>query len=100
MRAVEIDRGDARRIGDEIGQDIAAAGRDRDHMAVRRDRECLKIDFRIFPDLRIDEPLEQAQGEEMLEQARARHQRTAPDSVIQPPAGGCHRTGGQCNLLQ
>ncbi len=59
MRAAQVKRRDLRRIGDQIGQDIAAARRDRDHPAVRHDLQGFEIDFRVFPDLRIDKALEQ-----------------------------------------
>ena len=58
MRGVEINRGHAARIGGQVRQDVAAAGRNREDMAVRRDRQRFHIDFRVFPDLRINEPLE------------------------------------------
>ena len=99
VRSREIERGDAGGVGDQIRQDIAAAGRDRDHVVIRRDRQRLEIDVRVFPDLRIDQSLEQARKGK-LQQALSGHQRASPNGIIQPPAGGCHRTGGQCNLLQ
>ena len=58
MRAVEIDRGDAGRIGDQIGQHVAAARGDRDDLMSRADVERLHVDDRVLPDLRIDQALE------------------------------------------
>ena len=58
--AVEVDGGDPRGIGDEVAQHVAAAGRDREHVAGRRDLERFEVDDRVFPDLRVDQVLERA----------------------------------------
>lgn len=58
MRGVEIDRDDLGRVGNQIGQDVAAARRDGDDAAVGLDLQRLHVDDRIFPDLRIDQSLE------------------------------------------
>ena len=52
MGAVQVDRSDPGRVGGQIGQDIAAAGGDGDHLVVRPDVERLHVDDRVFPDLR------------------------------------------------
>jgi hypothetical protein len=64
----KIDRGDPRRIGNQVGENIAATGCNRHDMARRRDRQRLHIDFRIFPDLRINQPIEQP-GKQIIEHA-------------------------------
>ena len=71
MRPVEVDRGDAGRIGGEVGEHVATAGGDRDHLMPRADAERLHVDDRVFPDLRINQTLER-HGEQTLEYARAR----------------------------
>src|SRR5208283_1503215 len=55
MRAVEIDRDDAGRIGDQITHHIAAARCDRDDMIFGLDRQGLHVDDRVLPDLGINE---------------------------------------------
>ena len=70
MRPVEVDGGDAGRIGREIGEHVAAARGDRDHLMSRADVERLHVDDRILPDLRIDQALER-EREQALEHARA-----------------------------
>ena len=68
MRPVEVDRADPGRPRREIGERVAAAGRDRDDVVPRLDRQRLHVDDRVFPDLRIDQAAE-GEGEEALEQA-------------------------------
>src|SRR3984885_5403691 len=58
MRPVEIDRGNAGRIGGQVGEHVAAARGDRDHVMARADVERLHVDDRILPYLRIDQALE------------------------------------------
>ena len=60
MSAAEVERGDARRIADQIGQYIAAARGNRDHVAVALERQRLEVDVRVFPDLGVDETVEQS----------------------------------------
>ena len=67
MRAVEVDGGDAGRIGGQVGKHVAAAGGDRDHLMARADVERLHVDDRILPDLGIDQALE-GEREQALEQ--------------------------------
>ena len=90
MRPVEVDRGDARRIGGQVGKHIAAARGDRDHLMSGADVERLHVDDRILPDLRIDQPLER-EREQALEHARARQRLRAMDSSLEPSAGGATR---------
>ena len=99
MRLVEIDGGDALRIGNKIREDIAAARCDRDHMALRREGKRFKIDFRIFPDLRIDQTLEHP-GKQMLEKALARQRGAAADGRLQAVPAFCRISGMQLTLLR
>ena len=55
MRPVEVDRGDAGRIGGQIGQHVAAARGDGDDLMSGPDVERLHVDDRVLPDLGIDE---------------------------------------------
>ncbi len=59
MRPIEIDRFHACRIGGQVGHGIASAGSDGDDAVAGLDGKCRHVDFRVFPDLRIDQPLEQ-----------------------------------------
>ena len=68
MRGVEVDRDDLRRVGRQIGEDVAAPARDRRDPVARRDCQRLHVDHRIFPDLGIDETLER-QRKSAVEQA-------------------------------
>ena len=72
MRAAEIDRGDARGIAGQIGQDVAAARGDRHDMAVGLQRQRLEVDLGVLPDLGIDQaaekPLEQPLQEALAAQ--------------------------------
>ena len=99
MRLVEIDGGDALRIGNKIREDIAAAGRDRDDMALRREGKRFKIDFRIFPDLRIDQTLEHP-GKQMLKKSLARQRGAATDGRLQAVPAFCQLSGMQLTLLR
>jgi hypothetical protein len=58
MGAVEVDGDDLLRVGNEVGEDVAAAGGDRDEARLRPEAKRLHVDHRIFPDLRVDEALE------------------------------------------
>ena len=69
MRLVEIDRVDARRISGEIAHDVAAAGGNRDHPALRRQLQRFHVGTRIFPDLGINHRAE-GEGEGAFEKAR------------------------------
>ena len=93
--AVEVDGGDPGGIGDEVAQHVAAAGRDREHVALRRDLERLEVDDRVFPDLRIDQVLERAR-EGALAQAVEGEDAVAVHGLLQQlggrPAGGV----GEC----
>jgi len=86
MGAVEIDRGDAGRIGREVGEDVAAAGGNGDHLMPRTDVERGHVDDRVLPDLRIDEALER-QREQALEHACARQRLRAMHRSLEPRAG-------------
>ena len=77
MRAVEINGGDARRIGRQIREHVASARGDRDHLAVGADLERLHVDDRVFPDLRINK-LREGEGEHALEHA-CRVRAASPD---------------------
>ncbi len=55
MGFVEIDREHLRRLGREIGQRVAAAGRDGDDGRTNRQLQRREIGLGIFPDLGIDE---------------------------------------------
>jgi hypothetical protein len=83
MGAVEVDRADLRRIGGEIGQDVAGARGDRDEMVAGLQRQCLHVDDRILPDLRVDQPGE-GEREHPLQQAGARERLAAMDGAGQP----------------
>jgi hypothetical protein len=54
MSFVEIDGMDPGRIGGQIAQHIAAAGRDGNDAALRINFERLEINARVLPDLRVD----------------------------------------------
>ena len=83
MRGVEIDGGDRLRIGDEIGQHVAAAAGDGDHAAVGANLQSLHVHFGIFPDLGVDEAPKR-EGKRVIQQAVG-HSRTFAD----------HRTGNR-----
>lgn len=55
---IQIDRDDLRRIGDQIIQEIASSGRDRNDAVVRFQIEGVEIDGGVFPYLVINEALE------------------------------------------
>ena len=71
MRPVEVDRGDAGRIGRQVGEHVAAARGDGDHLMSGADVEGPHVYDRVLPDLGIDEALER-EREQPLEHARAR----------------------------
>ena len=99
MGAVEIDRGDAGRIGREVGEDVAAARGDGDHLMPRPDVERGHVDDRVLPDLRIDEALER-QREQALEDAGARERLRAMDRSFEPRAGrATHRVRGLPHVI-
>ncbi len=58
MRRVEVDRNDLRRIGRQIGKDIAPAAGDRRDSVAGFDRQRLHVDDRVFPYLGIDQAFE------------------------------------------
>ena len=58
MRLVEIDRIDLGRLRGEIGQRVAAAGRNGDDGRSERQLQRGEIGFRIFPDLGVDQTTE------------------------------------------
>ncbi len=94
MRPVEVNGGDAGRVGDEVGEHVAAARGDGDHLMPRPDLERRHVDDRVLPDLGIDEALER-EREQALEDARARERLRAMDRGLQPRAGGApHRVRG------
>ena len=86
MRPVEIDGGHARGIRGEVGEHVAPAGGDRDHLVPRADVERLHVDHRILPDLGIDEAPER-EREQALEHARPRERLRAMDRGPEPGAG-------------
>ncbi len=97
MSAVEVDRGDARRVGGQVGEDIAAAGGDGDHLVTRPDVERLHVDDRVFPDLRVDK-LREGEGEHALEHAGARQGPRAMNGGLEMGVGrlaGCLRRVSQ-----
>ena len=55
---VQVHCRDFSRIGGEIGHDVAAARRYGHHAGTRTQVEGLHVHFGIFPDLRVDQPLE------------------------------------------
>ena len=55
MRLVEVDRIDLGRLRGEIGQRVAAAGRDGDDGRAERKLKGCEIGFGIFPDLGVDQ---------------------------------------------
>ena len=59
MRPAEIDGRDARRIGRQVGEHVAAARGDGHNVAIGVERQRLEIDLGVFPDLRIDQAAEQ-----------------------------------------
>ena len=71
MRAVEVDRGDLRRIGGQVGEDVAPARGDRHHVIGGAEGERLHVDRRVLPDLRVDQAAE-GEGEQPFEGAGAR----------------------------
>ena len=94
MGAVEVDRGDAGRIGGEVGEDVAASRGDGDHLMPRPDVERGHVDDRVLPDLGIDEALER-QCEQALEDTGARQRLRAMDRSFEPRAGrASHRVRG------
>ena len=58
MAPVQIDRGDMLRLVDQVIEDVAAAGGNRQHAALRRERERLEIDARILPNLVVNKTIE------------------------------------------
>ena len=82
--AVEIDGLHRRRIGEQVGQGVAAARGDRYQPVPRPDGERDHVHVRVFPDLRIDKPREQL-CEQPLGQAGAREHAVAPHRAMQPP---------------
>jgi hypothetical protein len=87
VRQAEIDGGDTRRIGRQVGQDVAAARGDGHDMAIAIERQRLEIDLGVFPDLRVDQaaeqPLEQAFEEALPGQcSMAAHRLFQADSVL------------------
>ena len=87
MSAVEVDGGDAGRIGDQVVEDIAAAGSDGQHMVARADLQSLEVDRRIFPDLRIDQAAKR-QRENALEHALAGENSVAVNRGSEPGRSG------------
>ena len=71
MRAVQIDRENGCGIGGQVGEDVAAARRDGDHSCAGLQRQRFQVDFRVFPDLRIDEAAE-GEGEDAFADSVAR----------------------------
>lgn len=65
---IEIDGDDALRIGRQIVEDVAAAGRNGRYLMTGPEPERFEIDVGIFPDLVVHEPLEH-QGREAFESA-------------------------------
>ena len=99
MRPVEVDRGDPGRIGGEVGEDVAAARGDGDHLMPRPDVERGHVDDRVLPDLGIDEALER-QREQALEHAGARERLRAMDRSLEPRAGrATHRVRGLPHVI-
>ena len=94
MRAVEVDRRDAGRIGHQVVEDIAAAGADRQHVIGRADLHGLEVDRGILPDLRIDQAAKR-QREDALEHAFARQHPVAVHRGGEPARGGALRGGSQ-----
>ena len=70
MRGVQINGDDLARIGGQVRQRIAAATGDRQDAPAGRDFQRGHVGLRIFPDLRVDQPLE-GKGKRALEQATA-----------------------------
>ena len=62
---VEIDGLNMFRLMDQIVEDVAAAGGDRQHPAFRRQGQGLEIDAGVFPNLVVNETIE-PEGEESL----------------------------------
>jgi hypothetical protein len=87
MGAIEVDRRDALRIGDEIIEDVTAARADRQHMVGRPDPQRLEVDCRVFPDLRIDEAAER-QRENALKHPFAGEHLVAVNRSREPRLGG------------
>lgn len=86
MGGVEVDRRDRSGGGHEIGENVAAAGCNRDDVAVRRNRQRIHIDGGIFPDLRVHQVPERP-GEQHLEHAVARKPAASTDSLAHPAPG-------------
>ena len=91
MRAVEVDRGDPGRIGDQIRQHVTAARCDGDDLMSRADVERLHVDDRVLPDLRIDEAFERKR-KHALEHAGARQRLRAMDPQPLSPVAVARRT--------
>jgi hypothetical protein len=97
MGAGEIDSGDPARIGNEIGEDVAATGRNRHHVALRRERQCCHVHIGIFPNLRIDQPLER-QGEQDFAKAVRGKCPVAADRLVEAAACRCSCARRQSTL--
>ena len=90
MGVVKIQRGNAARIRREIAQDVAAARGDGNDVIARLYRQGFQVHDGIFPNLRIDQPLERS-GEETLAQPRFRHRPSAKNCLIK-----ARRRGAPC----
>ena len=82
MRLAEIDRGDTRGIGGEVGQDVATARCDGHDVTLRCQRHRLHVDLRVFPDLGIDQAAEQPL-EQLLQEPLAGHDLMAAHRLLQ-----------------
>ena len=100
MGGVEVDRRDLRRIGGQIGEDIAAARRDRHHMTVGRDRQRFHVDRWIFPDLGIDQATE-GEGEGAFQQPLLRQMAVTMHRVGDFLVGRCgHGRTPRCRVVR
>ena len=94
MRTIKIDRDHFGGVGSEIGQRVAAAAGDTHHAHAGADLQPFHVDYRVFPDLRIDQPFE-GQRESPVEQPVARFRILADHRIVDDPFCHC-RHGRSC----
>ena len=83
MCMVQVQRRDAGWIGGEVTENVAAARGYGDEMITRLNAQRLHVNHRIFPDLRIDQPVKSC-GEHALAHARQRESGIAVHRLAKP----------------
>ena len=97
MGAVEVDHVDARRPAAEIGEHVAAAGADGHDAVALFQRHRLHVDFRVFPDLRIDEPGKQQREQALREPLRG--ERAVPvERLAEMPPAAARKARFRCDI--